>query len=731
MAEPRAFGGFWIRFLAYLVDNVVLLTALFGLLFVGVFLGELWLKFMAMLCVVAPILYWGVMQASARQATFGKALLGLKVTDESGNRMSLLRSFARELAKLVSAIPLMLGFIIAAFTGRKQALHDMIASTTVVRESPGHVLVGLIIGVFGWLAPAGFAMFVGGALLAVMLGTMGTSIFPQATKDSRKHVAVQTAPAPKVAAAPLQSAPSGDVDTLLAARLDGMEEKPGMTRAGPAILHLDTFFGGSFWIKTYLPPLREFRGAKPTLSITRIWDSKGADLYDPKNQLETDFFQQVSLSPAASPVPHLTGTRSVNLRSGASTSDLQRVEGTLKLDLPVNAKLANFTAADAGKPQTLHGNAITLVSLGEKEAQLRVGGEWSQLVSVTGYGADDKPVPTGMGPGSGGAVKITFQRPATRLEVMIAESRVQREFPFLLTRTSSAGVPSTIAKQESAKSVVPATAPVVVAAPQPALKPKPAWSGPQPLAGQPQAFLGLWRNEDAQTDTITRMQITKEKSELGLHMWGKCDTGECKWAYQTRPWKEAETGVTVMIWGTNSAMHANQVLLTPEKKLRIDGTIRAGDKPGSPERNFVVTLVRAEPASASAAASKPIVAAAPKQAEAVTPKSVAPHPAAAPVAISGRQAAPGPKYNDLMTAVMVADPAAVQELLAFGKWPDKPDSNGLTPLMVATMRGDRDTAELLLKAGADPDQALRRARERRDAAMTSLLERYLATSTRP
>jgi hypothetical protein len=214
-------------------------------------------------------------------------------------------------------------------------------------------------------------------------------------------------------------------------------------------------------------------------------------------------------------------------------------------------------------------------------------------------------------------------------------------------------------------------------------------------------------------------------------MWGKCDTGECKWAYQTRPWKEAETGVTVMIWGTNSAMHANQVLLTPEKKLRIDGTIRAGDKPGSPERNFVVTLVRAEPASASAAASKPIVAAAPKQAEAVTPKSVAPHPAAAPVAISVRQAAPGPKYNDLMTAVMVADPAAVQELLAFGKWPDKPDSNGLTPLMVATMRGDRDTAELLLKAGADPDQALRRARERRDAAMTSLLERYLATSTRP
>jgi ankyrin repeat protein len=81
-----------------------------------------------------------------------------------------------------------------------------------------------------------------------------------------------------------------------------------------------------------------------------------------------------------------------------------------------------------------------------------------------------------------------------------------------------------------------------------------------------------------------------------------------------------------------------------------------------------------------------------------------------------------------MSAVMVSDPAALQELLAFGKWPDKPDSNGFTPLMVAAMRGDRESAELLLKAGADPGRAFARARG--DYAMTGLLERY-ATSKRP
>ena len=91
----------------------------------------------------------------------------------------------------------------------------------------------------------------------------------------------------------------------------------------------------------------------------------------------------------------------------------------------------------------------------------------------------------------------------------------------------------------------------------------------------------------------------------------------------------------------------------------------------------------------------------------------------------------GPKHNDLMSAVMTGDSAAVNELLTLGKWVDKPDSKGMTPLTAAALRGDRANAELLLKAGADAYPALLIARERRDEAMTSLLERYLATSKRP
>ena len=84
----------------------------------------------------------------------------------------------------------------------------------------------------------------------------------------------------------------------------------------------------------------------------------------------------------------------------------------------------------------------------------------------------------------------------------------------------------------------------------------------------------------------------------------------------------------------------------------------------------------------------------------------------------------GPKYNDLMTAVLARDVAAVNELLKLGKWVDKPDSRGRTPLMVATAQDDVPTAEVLLRGGASPRPAVRVAEERGNGEMVALLKRY-------
>jgi hypothetical protein len=77
-----------------------------------------------------------------------------------------------------------------------------------------------------------------------------------------------------------------------------------------------------------------------------------------------------------------------------------------------------------------------------------------------------------------------------------------------------------------------------------------------------------------------------------------------------------------------------------------------------------------------------------------------------------------------MTAVLYKDAEGINELLKMGKWPDKPDSRGTTPLMTAVELGDAASAEALLRGGADPARAVPIAEENRDGAMLSLLKRY-------
>jgi uncharacterized RDD family membrane protein YckC len=78
-------------------------------------------------------LYEASMESSSKQATLGKMALGLKVTTEAGQRISFARATGRHFAKYLSGMILMIGYIMAGFTQRKQALHDMIAGTLVAR----------------------------------------------------------------------------------------------------------------------------------------------------------------------------------------------------------------------------------------------------------------------------------------------------------------------------------------------------------------------------------------------------------------------------------------------------------------------------------------------------------------------------------------------------------------------------------------------------------------------
>ncbi len=83
---------------------------------------------------VISILYFSLMESSKYQASLGKLALGIIVVDLDGNRIDLGKAVLRNIGKLVSAFILFIGYIMAAFTDKKQALHDIIASTLVVKK---------------------------------------------------------------------------------------------------------------------------------------------------------------------------------------------------------------------------------------------------------------------------------------------------------------------------------------------------------------------------------------------------------------------------------------------------------------------------------------------------------------------------------------------------------------------------------------------------------------------
>jgi len=84
--------------------------------------------------VVINWLYFAIMESSKTQGTVGKLLLKIKVTDYQYNKISFGRATGRFFGKYISSFILLIGYIMAGFTDKKQALHDMMASCYVIKE---------------------------------------------------------------------------------------------------------------------------------------------------------------------------------------------------------------------------------------------------------------------------------------------------------------------------------------------------------------------------------------------------------------------------------------------------------------------------------------------------------------------------------------------------------------------------------------------------------------------
>ena len=166
-AGTSAYAGFWLRLVAIIIDNLVLsipFLILFFLFFAGMIpelirtaqqnpqdpqvMTQMMLSFLPriffliILGAVASWLYWALMESSSYQATLGKKALGLYVTDLEGNRVSFAKASGRFWSgKGIGMVPYigplyrLVDCVLAGFTERKQALHDMIAGCLVLRNN--------------------------------------------------------------------------------------------------------------------------------------------------------------------------------------------------------------------------------------------------------------------------------------------------------------------------------------------------------------------------------------------------------------------------------------------------------------------------------------------------------------------------------------------------------------------------------------------------------------------
>jgi len=144
VATRPSYAGFWLRLAAYLID-LTLIYVVEGVLAVGVvMMGPRELNVVAVFyglvnfALVSAALAWAyfaLFESSPMQGTVGKYALGIYVTDRHGDPIGFWRATARYWLKLLSSLSLMVGWTLAAFTPRKQALHDLLAGTLVLSRA--------------------------------------------------------------------------------------------------------------------------------------------------------------------------------------------------------------------------------------------------------------------------------------------------------------------------------------------------------------------------------------------------------------------------------------------------------------------------------------------------------------------------------------------------------------------------------------------------------------------
>jgi uncharacterized RDD family membrane protein YckC len=180
--EPAHLG---VRFVAMVIDSVIVTSLWFAIALIAVLKGggsAPGAGFMVVFWMI-PIAYYAICESGKHRSTWGKRWMGLRVCRSDGETsVGLLRAAGRYVLRGVSSI-FLLGYIMAFFSERKQALHDLASDTVVFQaeDPPAYWVLAGIASVF--VIPIAFALF-GAKLARSFVQPLGGQ-YAQLLKDER------------------------------------------------------------------------------------------------------------------------------------------------------------------------------------------------------------------------------------------------------------------------------------------------------------------------------------------------------------------------------------------------------------------------------------------------------------------------------------------------------------------------------------------------------------------
>ena len=125
LSKKQIYAGFWQRFLAGIIDSIILIVIEVILILIPI-IGWILSLFVAWL-------YFAIQHSSTKQATFGMRALDIKITNENHGKIGFWRATGNFYLTVISALVVFIGFLMIAFTSRKQGFHNLISRTLCIK----------------------------------------------------------------------------------------------------------------------------------------------------------------------------------------------------------------------------------------------------------------------------------------------------------------------------------------------------------------------------------------------------------------------------------------------------------------------------------------------------------------------------------------------------------------------------------------------------------------------